>query len=118
MNNVDVTEANLWFDFYGPLLTDHQSHIWQLHFQEDWSLAEISAVQGVSRAAVQDVLERTANLLRDYERKLGLVAAMRQRQTRLSRLMQVLGQLPGDPQVREAMALARGLALEEGLSDV
>ncbi|MCL4352772.1 MAG: RNA polymerase subunit sigma-70 [Firmicutes bacterium] len=118
MNNVDVTEANLWFDFYGQLLTEHQSDIWQLHFQEDWSLAEISALQGVTRAAIQDVLERTANLLRDYERKLGLVAAMRQRQATLSRLVKLLSQLPVGPQVGEAMELARGLALEEGLSDV
>ncbi len=118
LTKVDLTEANLLCDFYGPLLTDHQCHIWQLYFQENWSLAEISDLQKVSRAAVADVLDRTAHLLIDFESKLGLIAAMRQRQTQLGHLLALLQQMAPSALGVEALTVARDLALEEGLSDV
>lgn len=61
-------------DRYGPLLTDHQRAVLDLHLREDWSLAEIAAHQATSRAAVHDLLRRALQALDGYEARLGLLA--------------------------------------------
>jgi predicted DNA-binding protein YlxM (UPF0122 family) len=61
------------FDRYGALLTDHQREVLDLHLRSDWSLAEIAANQGTSRAAVHDLLRRSTRSLEDYETRLGLL---------------------------------------------
>lgn len=60
-------------DFYGPLLTEKQQNVWDLHYQQDLSLAEIAEVENISRQAIHDLLKRTERILADYEEKLGLV---------------------------------------------
>ena len=68
------------FDRYGALLTDHQSEVLDLYLKSDWSLAEIAANQGTSRAAVHDIVRRSTRSLEEYERRLGLLAeAVRRR---------------------------------------
>ena len=37
------------FDFYGDLLTDKQREYYDLHYNQDLSLAEIAASSGISR---------------------------------------------------------------------
>jgi predicted DNA-binding protein YlxM (UPF0122 family) len=70
------------FDRYGALLTDHQREVLDLYLRSDWSLAEIAAHQGTSRAAVHDIVRRSTRLLEDYESRLGLLAeAGRRRRT-------------------------------------
>ena len=68
-----IAERALLFDFYGPLLTQKQSMIWDLHYQEDYSLSEIAVEEGISRQAVYDILKRTEKILQDYENKLKLI---------------------------------------------
>jgi predicted DNA-binding protein YlxM (UPF0122 family) len=62
------------FERYGALLTEHQHKVTDLYLRSDWSLAEIAAHQGTSRAAVHDIVTRSAKALQDYERRLGLLA--------------------------------------------
>ena len=38
------------FDFYGDLLTDKQREYYDLHYNQDLSLAEIAASSGISRS--------------------------------------------------------------------
>ena len=61
------------YDRYGALLTDHQRQVLDLHLRNDWSLAEIAANQGTSRAAVHDIVRRSTRSLEDYEARLGLL---------------------------------------------
>lgn len=61
-------------DRYGPLLTEHQATVLDLHLREDWSLAEIAAHQQTSRAAVHDLIRRALQALEAYEDRLGLLA--------------------------------------------
>ena len=42
------------FDFYGDLLTDKQREYYDLHYNQDLSLAEIAASSGISRQGVWD----------------------------------------------------------------
>ena len=68
-----LAEIALLADFYGPLLTEKQRNIWDLHYQHDLSLAEIAEVEHISRQAIHDLLKRTERILAEYEEKLGLV---------------------------------------------
>lgn len=83
-------EMALLADFYGPLLTEKQRNIWDLHYNQDLSLVEIAATEDISRQAVYDLLKRTEKILRDYEAKLGLVQRFLLEQEKLS---EVKGQL-------------------------
>jgi uncharacterized protein len=62
------------YERYGTLLTDHQREVIDLYLRSDWSLAEIAAQQGTSRAAVHDIVRRSTRALQDYEKRLGLLA--------------------------------------------
>lgn len=68
-----LAKRALLVDFYGPLLTEKQRNVWDLHYQQDLSLAEIAEVEHISRQAIHDLLKRTARILSEYEDKLGLV---------------------------------------------
>lgn len=63
----------LLVDFYGPLLTEKQKNVWDLHYQQDLSLTEIAEIARISRQAIHDLLKRTEKILVGYEEKLGLV---------------------------------------------
>ena len=62
------------FDFYGELLTDKQREYFDLHYNEDLSLAEIAESEGITRQGVWDIIRRGEDTLRRYESKTGLVA--------------------------------------------
>ena len=62
------------FDFYGSLLTGRQSHVFTLHYMEDYSLAEIGHELGITPQAVLDMLKRSVKALEKYESKLGLIS--------------------------------------------
>jgi uncharacterized protein len=63
------------FERYGVLLTEHQRQVLELYLRDDWSLSEIAGSQGISRAAVHDMVRRAVLGLEEYEDKLGLVHA-------------------------------------------
>ena len=92
------------YERYGALLTDHQRVIIDLYLKSDWSLAEIAAHQGTSRAAVHDLLQRSTKSLQDYEKRLGLLAESARRRRALDALE------------RELNGLKRRLARLEGSS--
>lgn len=68
------------FDFYELLLTEKQREYFRYYYFEDYSLAEIANIYGVSRSAIYDLLQKTFNLLETYESKLGLYSKFKQRQ--------------------------------------
>ena len=81
------------FDRYGTLLTDHQREVLDLHLKSDWSLSEIAANQGTSRAAVHDIVRRSTSSLEDYERRLGLLAEAGRRRRAIASLERELAGL-------------------------
>ena len=60
------------YDYYGPLLTEKQRRVLEMHYQDDMSLAEIAEIEKTSRQAVHDILRRAEETLREFEEKLGL----------------------------------------------
>lgn len=63
-------------DYYGSLLTEYQSEIVALYYDHDYSLAEIAERYGISRQGVRDVIVRAEQKLKEYEKRLGLVAKL------------------------------------------
>lgn len=66
-------EMCLLFDFYGDILTDKQKELFDLYYNEDLSLAEISENVGITRQGVRDGIVRAEHILRDMESKLCLI---------------------------------------------
>jgi hypothetical protein len=119
MQRLERLDAALLFDLYGELLTGRQQRTWQLYWLDDWSLAEVAEDEGISRAAVYDLLGRTQRLLLDFEDKLGLVRAFKVKQEALADLREALLSVPEhfEGWGRAWQAYLR-VAKEEGLSDV
>ena len=66
-------EEALLFDFYGELLTEKQKTLYEEARLNDYSFGEIALERGVSRQSIHDTVRRTAHILEEYERRLGLV---------------------------------------------
>ena len=87
-------------DTYGALLTEHQRRILHLAWEEDWSYGEVAEHERVSRAAVYDLVRRSAASLQAYELKLrldrdraGRARVLNGMRTRLSDLEREVGAL-------------------------
>ncbi len=70
---MESIELVLLFDYYGDLLTERQKTCFDLHYNQDLSLAEIAQELSVSRQAVFDNISRTEALLKKMEQKTGCV---------------------------------------------
>ena len=64
----------LLFDFYGDLLTERQKEFYDLYYNEDLSLGEISENYGITRQGVRDSIVRAEHTLQTMESNLGLVS--------------------------------------------
>ena len=78
---------------YGALQTEHQREVIDLYLRSDWSLAEIAAHQGTSRAAVHDIVRRSTLALQEYEKRLGLLAEAARRRRALEAMERELNGL-------------------------
>lgn len=77
-------------DAYGPLLTSRQREACRLHFDEDWSFAEVAGQMGITRSGAYDLVRRAIAGVEEYEERLGLVAVV-------ERLEQQIALLLNDP---------------------
>lgn len=82
----------LLFDFYGPLLTEKQQQVINLHYENDYSFSEIAEQVNISRQAVYDLLKRAVNLLEQYEARLHLVEKFNRTQQELQSVYSLLHQ--------------------------
>lgn len=69
----NVFEIGLLLDFYGQLLTTRQYEIMDLHYNNDYSLAEIAEQLNISRQGVFDNIKKGKVSLNNLESKLNLV---------------------------------------------
>ena len=63
----DKLTLSLLFDFYGELLTEKQRDCFDLHCNQDLTLAEIAELMGTSRQGVHDAVTRAEAQLLRYE---------------------------------------------------
>lgn len=69
----NIFELALLFDFYGSLLTEKQQVIFDMYYNQDFSLQEISDELSISRQTVFDTIKRCKVNLYAFEEKLSLV---------------------------------------------
>lgn len=80
----DALTMTLLYDYYGELLTEKQRQLFDLYYNQDYSLSEIAQTAGISRQGVHDTLARAEQLLESYEQTLGCIARDRRLNAALS----------------------------------
>ena len=70
----DALTMTLLYDYYGELLTEKQRQLFDLYYNQDYSLSEIAQTAGISRQGVHDTPARAEQLLEGYEQTLGCIA--------------------------------------------
>ena len=68
-----IYQQTMLFDFYGELLTDHQTQVYEDAVYQDMSLSEIAETYGISRQGAHDLIKRCDKLLQGYEDRLHLI---------------------------------------------
>ena len=109
----DRIETGWLYDFYGPLLTERQQKLLSLYCNEDFSLSEIAAREGISRQGVYDAVHRAERQLEAYEKQLGLLARYRNMTQGLEESLNVLEGAEGEKARRAREILTRLLSQEE-----
>ena len=109
----DRIETGWLFDFYGPLLTERQRKLLSLYCEEDFSLSEIAAQEGISRQCVYGDVRRGARQPEQYERQLGLLERHRRLPQGLGESLDILRDAPGEQAQRARELLAGLLSREE-----
>jgi len=99
-------------DFYGPLLTDKQRDVMSLHYENDWSLAEIADQMDITRQGVYDILKRAEAALHEYESRLGLVGRFLETRCRLQEVYELILEQP------EATEKDKALQILEEINDM
>ena len=108
MENSRVMRSML-FDFYGELLTDKQREYFDLHYNEDLSLAEIAEQSGISRQGVWDIIRRAEAAMTEVEEKTGLIKRFNERNAALAEIRSELTELGGMAEGR-AQELVRSIS--------
>jgi uncharacterized protein len=72
-----IVEQGMLYDFYGPLLTEHQQEVYEMVVYRNLSLNEIAEQKGISKQAVSDLVRRATVQMRGYEKRLGLMERFR-----------------------------------------
>ena len=85
-----VEYASMLYDFYGSLLRENQNEVMALYHEDNLSLSEIAAELGMTRQAVHYTLKKAEHALKEYEDKLGLVAAYNKNQELAARAVEIL----------------------------
>ena len=81
---------SMLLDFYGELLTERQRECYDLHYNDDLSLAEIAEQSGVSRQCVWDNIRRAEASLQETEKKTGLIRRFTETQDALAAVAEKL----------------------------
>ncbi len=89
----ETLRKTMLFDYYGELLTEKQRLYYDLHYNEDYSLAEIAEQNGTSRQAVWDIIRRAEQTLSEFEEKTGLIRRADERRQELGRISSELARL-------------------------
>ena len=95
----EALQMAILFDFFGNLLTEKKRDFFDLYYNEDFSLSEISEMAGITRQGVYDHIRHAESQLLDIERKTGIVSKWQESRTELERAGEIahkLLQLSGD----------------------
>ena len=86
----DALTMTLLYDYYGELLTEKQRGLFDLYYNQDYSLSEIASAAGISRQGVHDLVRRCSQTLAGYEEKLHLVSRFMTVKEKVQRINELL----------------------------
>ena len=86
-------EISFLLDFYGDMLTEKQHEVIEYYYNDDLSLAEIAANEGISRQGVRDSIKRAEFQLLEMEERLGLAKRFREMHAGLERILEAAHQI-------------------------
>ena len=81
------------YDVYGALLTERQRELFELYYEQDLSLAEISEETGITRQGARDAIGHAEAALREFEEKLGLLARIEAAEAARARIVKAANDL-------------------------
>ncbi len=105
----DAVSMSLLYDYYGGLLTEKQRGVFDLYYNQDYSLAEIAELSGISRQGVHDTIARAAHTLQEFEEKTGTIARAAQVDRALSIIRSAAAELPASSQRAAILAAVDSL---------
>lgn len=109
----------LWYDFYGELLSDRQKSVMEYYYNDDYSLTEIGDLLGMTRQGVYDACKRARHLMREYEEKLGLVQRYLKSRSLLQDITGEITRLTEDARiVQDPELLGEIEALKSGIDEI
>lgn len=79
----------LLLDFYGEMLTEKQRTFISYYYNEDLSLSEIAANEGITRQGVRDAIKRAEGQLINMEERLGLVTRFENTKSGLGEIIEL-----------------------------
>lgn len=86
-------EITMLVDIYGAMLTEKQRDFLSLYYDEDLSLAEIAANEGITRQGVRDAIKRAEAQLIDMEEKLGFRKRLDENLEKIDSIRQVVAEI-------------------------
>jgi hypothetical protein len=99
----EFVRISMLLDHYGILLTDKQSEILKLYYEEDYSLSEIADLYLISRQAAHDTIKKGEALLNKYENMLHLLQKQSLRENSISEIKALLSTLCADGQDKKTI---------------
>ncbi len=85
-------------DFYGNILTPKQYELLRYYYDNDYSLAEIAQLEGITPQGVRDIIKRAEQKLIETEEKLQFCAQHREIKLKLSKALDM-----GDDALKSAV---------------
>ena len=81
---------SMLLDHYGTLLTEKQSEILTMYYEEDYSLSEIANTYNISRQAAFDTIKKGEAVLNKYESLLALSQKQSEREKIVEEIRSIL----------------------------
>ena len=83
-------------DFYIDLFDDHTAAVMRAYYEDDLSLAEIAAGEGISRQGVRHIIKKCEEHILFLEDKLGLAGLQSAKDEAIGELESIRSTLPSE----------------------
>lgn len=96
----------LLMDLYGQVLSDRKRELLDYYYNEDYSLAEISEITGISRQGIRESVKKSEAELRALDTSLQLIKRTQAMDEKIARVRQEMQSVLGitvDASIREKL---------------
>ncbi len=103
---------SILMDFYGQLLSERQTDMMNMYYNQDLSLSEIAEEMQISRQGVRDAIKRGEKQLSEFEKKLGLVKRFSDMTAQIAEMNRIINRLADTEEVERLKEISRKLSEE------